>query len=99
MCTRAHTAAPVHFHSQGSELYGCIVPPQRQGAFPAVVLGHGFGSDHRAMLPVARSPSVEGRSLAGQGVASLCFGFRGHGRSQGGSDSAESGGWASLVCW
>ena len=84
MCIRSHTAAPVHFHSQGSELYGCIVLPQRQGPFPTVVLGHGFGSDHRAMLPVAYS-------LAGQGVASLCFDFRGHGRSQGGSDSAESG--------
>ena len=57
-------------------LHGQLLVPVGEGPFPAAVLCHGMGADHRAMRPVAQK-------LVRKGVATLAFDFRGHGKSAG----------------
>ena len=69
-------AEPVGFSNGEGMLYGELVVPGGEGPFPGAVLCHGMASDHRAMRHVARR-------LAREGVATLAFDFRGHGKSDG----------------
>ena len=70
---------PIVFGSHGVQLNGKILLPEEANAdkpVPGAVLCHGFGAAYRVMEPAARI-------MAAQGVASLIFDFRGHGRSEG----------------
>jgi pimeloyl-ACP methyl ester carboxylesterase len=76
-------AYSVDFASEVGTLYGEVILPEAEGPFPAAVLCHGLGTDHRAMRPSAQR-------LARQGIATLTFDFRGHGRSDGAIDGDEA---------
>ena len=62
--------------ADGGNLYAEMLIPGGRGPFPAVVMCHGLGSDHRSMIPSAQR-------IVRRGVAVLTFDFRGHGRSGG----------------
>jgi len=66
----------VRFPANDVDLYGEILMPEGDGPFPAAVLCHGLASDHRSMRPSAQR-------LVRQGIATLAFDFRGHGKSSG----------------
>lgn len=66
----------VGFSNGEGMLYGELLVPGGEGPFPGAVLCHGMASDHRAMRHVARR-------LTREGIATLTFDFRGHGRSEG----------------
>ncbi len=69
-------AESVGFSSGEIILHGELFLPGGEGPFPGAVLCHGMASDHRAMRQVARR-------LVREGIATLTFDFRGHGKSEG----------------
>ena len=79
---RWHSQA-VDFAGEAGMLHGELILPHDEMPFPGAVLCHGLGSDHRAMKPCAQR-------IARQGVATLSFDFRGHGRSEGKLDGNEA---------
>lgn len=72
---RWHTES-IDFPTEQGTLHGEILIPKGDGPFPGAVLCHGMGTDHRAMRPSAQR-------LVRQGIATLTFDFRGHGKSDG----------------
>jgi dipeptidyl aminopeptidase/acylaminoacyl peptidase len=70
----------VAFESGGLRLYGFLTAPAEASSCPAVLLLDGFGGGgHGPRGMYARAA----RALAAAGVASLRFGFRAHGDSEG----------------
>lgn len=71
---------PVTFECRGQQIVGVLHLPEGRGRFPAALLLHGFtgtkSEAHRMYVKLARA-------LAGHGVASLRFDFRGSGDSAG----------------
>ena len=66
-------AEPITLATDNGTLQGELLIPEAEGPLPGAVLCHGGGTDHRAMRPSAQR-------LARQGIATLAFNFRGHGR-------------------
>lgn len=64
------------FPTDEGTLHGEILLPNGEGPFPGAVLCHGMASGHLTMKPSAQR-------LARQGIATLIFDFRGHGKSEG----------------
>jgi pimeloyl-ACP methyl ester carboxylesterase len=67
------------FGTNGLKLHGKVMFPVEASAdspVPGVLLCHGFGASHKAMLPSAEI-------LARNGIASMVFDFRGHCDSEG----------------
>lgn len=73
----------INLATESGILYGELILPKAVEPFPGAVLCHGMGTDHRAMRPCAQR-------LARQGIATLTFDFRGHGRSEGFFDGNEA---------
>jgi len=73
----------IEFAADNGSLRAELMIPEGEALFPGVVLCHGFGSDHRAMRPTALR-------ISRQGVATLSFDFRGHGKSSGFLDGHEA---------
>ena len=65
------------------QLHGQVLSPEAAYPVPGAILCHGLGSGQGAV----RS---SGLSLAKQGIATLIFDFRGHGRSGGILDGNEA---------
>jgi pimeloyl-ACP methyl ester carboxylesterase len=79
------TIQNISFGNNGLKLHGQVIFPVQASAdspVPAVLLCHGFGSSHKAMLPSAEA-------LAGLGIASMVFDFRGHCNSEGTVDGEQ----------
>jgi pimeloyl-ACP methyl ester carboxylesterase len=75
----------ITFNSNGLKLRGQIIFPPEASAdspVPGMLLCHGFGASHKAMKPSAEI-------LAGMGIASLIFDFRGHCSSEGAVDGEQ----------
>lgn len=71
---------PVTFRSAGQQVVGLLHRPRGRAAVPVVIFLHGF----TATSTESRRLFVEAaRALAGRGVASLRFDFRGSGNSEG----------------
>ncbi|WP_454931663.1 alpha/beta hydrolase family protein [Actinomyces oricola] len=70
---RAHDVAVV---SQGESMDGRLYVPDTDAAVPLVVCSHGLGGSMSDLDPVAQA-------LAGVGMASYCFAFRGGGPAAG----------------
>jgi uncharacterized protein len=71
---------PVVFESKGEQIVGMLHLPEGHGRFPAALLLHGFTGtkveSHRMFVKISRA-------LAGHGIASLRFDYRGSGDSAG----------------
>jgi len=73
----------IDFSAESGTLHGELILPEGESPFPGVVLCHGLGTDHRSMRPSALN-------IAGHGIATLSFDFRGHGKSEGLVDGNEA---------
>lgn len=73
----------IYFAAENGTLHGEVLLPEGKSPFPAAVLCHGLGSDHRSMRPSALN-------IARHGIATLSFDFRGHGKSDGVVDGNEA---------
>jgi len=73
---RKYTEFSLGFSSGNQGLFGKILLPESDKPLPAVIVCHGFGTDHRTMYPIAES-------IAQQGIIAFLFDFRGHGWSGG----------------
>lgn len=71
---------PVTFECKGQQIVGMLHLPEGRGRFPAALLLHGFTGtkveSHRMFVKLSRA-------LAGHGIASLRFDYRGSGDSAG----------------
>jgi uncharacterized protein len=71
---------PVVFECKGQQVVGMLHVPEGRGRFPSALLLHGFtatkAESHRMFVKLSRQ-------LAGHGIASLRFDFRGSGDSEG----------------
>jgi pimeloyl-ACP methyl ester carboxylesterase len=77
---------PVIFGSNGLKLTGKALIPENathNSPVPGAILCHGFGSSHRVMKDSAKI-------IAGRGVATFVFDFRGHGSSEGAIDGRQA---------